>query len=108
MKSKTLHEKRKKNAIQTLQTYKVGVFEIRLSEAKAEIETNTKEFKYVIASKTRPFAELVNLVVRDKKESIHVLCNALYSSTLFFYYPDFCVEFVGRCKLKEEKEKKNE
>ncbi len=81
----------------TVQTYHVGVFEIRLSEAKAEIETATKEFRYVIASGTRPFAELVALVSRDKKESIHVLCNALYSSTLFFYYPDFCGEWVGRC-----------
>jgi hypothetical protein len=98
---------KKKNAIQTLQTYKVGVFEIRLSEAKVEIETNSKEWKYIIASGTRPFAELVALISRDKKESIHVLCNALYSSTLFFYYPDFCVEFVGRCdeyvkQLKED------
>jgi len=97
----------KMNKNVTLQTYKVGIFEIRLSEAKAEIETVSKEFKYVIASGTRPFAELVALISRDKKESIHVLCNALYSSTLFFYYPDFCVEFVGRCdeyvtKLKEE------
>jgi len=90
-------KKKKLNPNQTLQTYKVGAFEIRLSEAKAEIETESKEWRYVIASKTRPFAELVNLIARDKKDSIHVLCNALYSSTLFFYYPEFCVEFVGRC-----------
>lgn len=98
-------KKRKSN--QTLQTYKVGVFEIRLSKAKIEIETNSKEWKYVLSSKTRPFAELVDLIIRDKKDSIHVLCDALYSSTLFFYYPEFCVEWVGRCdeyvkKLKSE------
>lgn len=103
--------KNKAKPQQTLQTYHVGVFEIRLSEAKAEIETEGKHWKYVIASGTRPFAELVNLVSRDKKDSIHVLCNALYSSTLFFYYPDFCVEWVGRCdeyvgKLKKEKDAK--
>jgi len=101
--------KRKFNPNQTLQTYKVGAFEIRLSEAKAEIETDRKEWKYVLAAKTRPYAELVNLIARDKKDSIHVLCNALYSSTLFFYYPDFCVEWVGRCDeyVKEMKKEQN-
>ena len=101
--------KRKLNPNQTIQTYKVGVFEIRLSEAKAEIETKGKEFKYVLAAKTRPYAELVNLIARDKKDSIQVLCNALYSTTLFFYYPEFCVEWVGRCDeyVKEMKKEQN-
>jgi hypothetical protein len=101
-------KKKKLNPNQTLQTYKVGAFEIRLSEAKAEIETNKKEFKYVIAANTRPYAELVNLISRDKKDSIHVLCNALYSTTLFFYYPEFCVEFVGRCDEYIKDLKKNQ
>ena len=85
---------KKINPNTTLQTLKVGVFEIRLSEAKVEIETESKEWKYVIAAKTRPYAELVSLVAKDYREKIHILCNALYSSTLFFYYPEFCVEWL--------------
>lgn len=87
----------KNKSTKTVQTYRVGTFEIRLSEAKAEIESKKKEWKYIVASGTRPFAELVSAIARDKQDSIHVLCNALYSSTLFFYYPEFCVDFVCRC-----------
>lgn len=97
---------------QTIQTVKVGVFEIRLSQAKIEIETHQKEWKYVIAAKTRPYAELVSMIERDYKEKIHVLCNALYSSTMFFYYPEFCAEWLMYSqkqvdKMKSEMNKNN-
>ena len=101
------------NPNKTLQAINVGAFEIRLSEAKIEIETHAKEWKYVIASKTRPYAEMTNLIARKNTDAIHVLCNALYSSTLFFYYPDLCNqwlyesnEYVNQLKsIKDEKSK---
>lgn len=86
--------KKKINELQTLQTLHVGNFEIRLSIAKIEIETNTKDWKQVYAAKTRPYAEIVNLVAKNKTETIGLLCNALYSTTIFFYDQAFCMKWV--------------
>jgi len=82
------------NKNKTLQTYRVGNFEIRLSEAKIEIETVDKTWKQIYVAKTRPHAELVNLIARNKVEAIGLLCNALYSTTIFFYDQAFCTQWV--------------
>jgi len=86
--------KKKYNENVTLQTFKVGDFEIRLSESKIEIEQLSKAWKQVYAAKTRPYAELVNLVAKNKVEAIGLLCNALYSTTIFFYDQVFCMKWV--------------
>ena len=76
--------KKKINENQTLQTLNIGNFEIRLSMAKIEIEVNTKEWKQIYAAKTRPYAEIVNLIAKNKTEAIGLLCNALYTTNIFF------------------------
>lgn len=102
--------KKKINENVTIKTVNVGVFEIRLSIAKIEIETQDKSWKQIYAAKTRPFAELTALIAkaegaRMKKDFaeeerngnlVHNLCYALYGTTLFFYYPELCAEWIGR------------
>jgi len=86
--------KKKYNENITLQTLKVGDFEIRMSEAKIEIEQSNKSWKQIYAAKTRPYAEIVNLIAKNKTEAIGLLCNALYSTTIFFYDQAFCMKWV--------------
>lgn len=102
--------KKKINENVTLQILSVGNFEIRLSMAKIEIETTTKEWKQVYAAKTRPYAELVNLISKNKVEAIGLLCNALYSTTIFFYDQEFCMKWVQASidYVKDKKEVKDE
>lgn len=102
------------NQNKTLQKLHIGTFEIRLSQAKIEIETQAKEWKYVIAGGTRPYAEMVNLIARNNTDGVHILCNALYSSTLFFYFPDLCnkwlydsSEYINKLKSTENEKSKN-
>jgi hypothetical protein len=96
------------NQNKTLQTVKVGNFEIRLSVAKIEIETNDRSWKQVHLAKTRAYAELVNLIARDNKDAIGLLCNALYSTTIFFYDQAFCMQWVQTSIDYVKKMKKNE
>ena len=86
--------KKKINESQTLQTLNIGNFEIRLSMANIEIESLGKEWKQIYAAKTRPYAEIVNLIAKNKTEAIGLLCNALYSTTIFFYDQAFCMKWV--------------
>jgi len=86
--------KKKYNENTTLHTLKVGDFEIRLSEAKIEIEQLNKSWKTVYVAKTRPYTEIVNLIAKSKVEAIGLLCNALYSTTIFFYDQEFCMKWV--------------
>ena len=102
--------KKKFNENMTIKTVNVGVFEIRLSQAKIEIETKDKSWKQIYAAKTRPFVELSALLAKaefanmnkDTAEEerngnlVHNLCYALYGTTLFFYYPELCTEWIGR------------
>lgn len=102
--------KKKINENTTIKTVNVGVFEIRVSTAKIEIETRDKSWKHIYAAKTRPFAELTALIAKAegahmKKDFaeetrngdlVHNLCYALYGTTLFFYYPELCAEWIGR------------
>ena len=98
--------KKKINETQTLQTLNIGNFEIRLSMAKIEIDTTDKSWKQVYAAKTRPYAEMVNLIAKNKTEAIGLLCNALYSTTIFFYDQAFCMKWVQASidYVKENKE----
>lgn len=92
--------KNKKNPNQTLQSLQVGVFEVRLSISKIEIETNDKSWKQVYSSNTRPYLELVNLIAKNQTDLIHNLIYALYSTNLFFYNADFCREWINRSNEK--------
>lgn len=94
----------------TIRSIKFDDMEIRLSQAKIEIEKHDKTWKQVYAAKTRPFVELSILMAktdaaimarnkedREKYESeISNLCYALYGTTLFFYYPELCREWIER------------
>ena len=105
-----MFKKKKIKENTTIKTVNVGVFEIRVSQAKVEIETQDKSWKQIYAAKTRPFAELTALIAKaefagikkDVEEEtrlgdlVHNLCYALYGTTLFFYYPELCAEWIGR------------
>jgi len=104
-------KKKKVNINETVEKLIVGVFEVRLSAAKVEIETKDKTWKQVYAHPTRPYSELVALVAAKSKfamskeseseervsAAIYNLVHALYGSTLFFYYPALCNTFIGMC-----------
>lgn len=103
--------KKKINENITLQTISRGIFEIRLSTAKIEIEAIDKSWKQVYAAKTRPYDEMVNLIAKNKVEAIDLLCNALYTTVMFFYDQEFCMKWVQMSidhgkKMKEERDER--
>lgn len=105
-----MFKKKKIDPNQTIKSVNVGVFEIRISEVKIEINTSDRTWKQIYASNTRPFAELAQLLskvefahmAKDEAEEtrngdlIHNICYALYGTTLFFYYPELCREWIQK------------
>lgn len=72
----------------------VGTFNLRFSEEKVEIETTDKHWKQVLYAPSKPYAEITSLRAWDKQDAIFTLCYALYSTVLFFYYPDMCIQWI--------------
>jgi hypothetical protein len=78
----------------TIEKLIIGIFEIRLSESKIEIDTENRQWKHTYAAKTRPFIEISGLMARNNKDALYVLCNALYSTTMLCYDAAFCVKWL--------------
>jgi hypothetical protein len=97
----------------------VGVFEIRLSAEKVEIETKDKTWKQTFTHPTRPWSEIVALCAARQKcafekdavgeghimTALFNIVHALYGSTLFCYYPSLCNVFLTMCNEINEKAK---
>jgi hypothetical protein len=104
-----LNKKKKVNPNETVEKLIVGVFEVRLSESKVEVETSDKSWKMVFAKPTYPYVAIVNMVAMGKKDDLYNLVYALYSVNLFFYEPWFINEWISRSNevAKEMQEKRD-
>jgi hypothetical protein len=97
----------------------VGVFEIRLSAEKVEIETKDKTWKQVFAHPTRPWSEIVALCAARQKcafekdvvgegmimTALFNIVYACYGTQMFCYYPSLCNTFLGMLNEIAEKAK---
>jgi hypothetical protein len=87
----------------TIEKRIIGIFEIRLSESKIEIDTENHHWKHTYAAKTRPYIEITGLMARNNKDALYVLCNALYSTTMLCYDAKFCVKWLAISSKQAEK-----
>lgn len=91
------NKKKKVNPNETVEKLIVGVFEVRLSANKVEVETKDKSWKMVFAHPTYPYVAITNMVAQGKTDpDLYNLVYALYSVNLFFYEPSFINEWIGR------------
>jgi hypothetical protein len=87
----------------TIEKRIIGIFEIRLSESKIEIENEDKTWRHTYAAKTRPYIEITGLMARNNNDALYVLCNALYSTTMLCYDAKFCVKWLAISSKQAEK-----
>lgn len=90
------NRKKKVDPNQTVEKLIVGVFEVRLSAAKVEVETKDKSWKMVFAHPTYPYVAIVNMAAKNQQTDLYNLVYALYSVNLFFYEPWFINEWISR------------
>jgi hypothetical protein len=79
---------------QTVQKISLGIFEIRFSIEKVEIETNDKTWKNVYSKSMLQYHVLTNLAAKDDKNAIEALCTGLYGTILFFKDSEFLKRFM--------------
>ena len=115
----SIFNKKKVNINKIVEKLIVGVFEVRLSAAKVEIETKDKTWKMVFCHPTRPYAEIVALVAAKSKchfekdevgeghivAAIFNIVYACYGTQLFCYYPSLCNTFITMMNEIAEKAK---
>ena len=102
-------KKNKPNKIdrnQTVAKVNVGIFEIRYSVAKVEIEDNKKNWKMVFASGTVPYATLVDMERLKKHDAINALCTGFYGTMSLCVNPNLLTNFLLLLNM-EEKNGKN-
>lgn len=106
-------KKKKKLSSVTKRICKVGEFEIRISEAKVDIETTAKTWNIRYAYGTTPYYVISSLVLQERIESLRTLILALYSTSIFFVDADTVVDFIkivhdfqgdGKKQLTEEED----
>jgi len=87
-------KKKKIDRNKTVQKVNVGVFEIRFSIAKVEIENSDKTWKMIFASGTVPYATLVDMVGLDKIDALEALCSGFYGTMSLCVSPELLGKFM--------------
>jgi hypothetical protein len=106
---KLFKNNKKADPNETVEKLIVGVFEVRLSNAKVEVETKDKSWKMVFAHPTYPYVTIVSMAAKNQQTDLYNLIYALYSVNLFFYEPWFINEWISRSnEVSAEMQKKRE
>ena len=93
---------KKKNNI-TIAKLNVGVFELRFSKTKLEIENNDKSWKMVFASHIAPYKVFSDMMLNDKKDAIETLCTGLYGTMSMCVNPVMLYDFFNLLKIESNK-----
>ena len=95
-------KKRKNNPVQTIFKLEVSGFQVRIAEAKIEIESKDKMWKQVYAATTIPYNTIVNIAKQKRYDALETLCIGLKGTEMFYVKPELLVKFIDI--LKESKE----
>ena len=87
----------------TLHKLNVGVFELRFSKAKLEIENNDKSWKMVFASHILPYKTFAALATKEQNEAIETLCTGLYGTISMCANPKVLLKFMEILKSESNK-----
>jgi len=88
-------KKNKNKSTVTVQKLNVGIFELRLSEAKIEIENEAKTWKMIFSSGTVPYVIIVEMMARKREDAIETLCTGFYGTMSMSADPAILKEFLG-------------
>lgn len=81
----------------------VGVFELRFSKAKLEIENKDKSWKMVFASHILPYKQFAALATEKQYEAIETLCTGLYGTMSMCANPEVLLKFMEILKNENSK-----
>jgi len=84
----------KKKSTVTVQKLNVGIFELRLSEAKLEIENDSKTWKMIFAADIMPYVMIVEMLARKQEDAIETLCTGFYGTMSMSASPEILKEFL--------------
>lgn len=84
---------------QTVLKVNVGVFELRFSIAKVEIENDNKTWKMVFASGTVPYETLTEMARLKKDDAINSLCTGFYGTMSLCVNPELLTNFLLLLKM---------
>ena len=92
-------KKKKIDRNQTVQKINVGVFEIRFSIAKVEIENFDKTWKMQFAADTLPYATMVDMVRLERYDALEGLCSGFYGTMSLCVNPVLFGKFMELLKM---------
>lgn len=87
-------KKKVKKSCVTKRMVELGQFEIRVSEAKVDIETKAKNWKISYTEGTTPYFVICSLIVHKSLNSLKTLILALYSTSIFFVDANTVMAFI--------------
>ena len=87
-------KKKKIDRNQTIQKVNVGVFEIRFSIAKVEIENFDKTWRMIFASGTVPYATMVEMVRVNRMDVLESMCTGFYGTMSLCVSPGLLGKFM--------------
>lgn len=84
----------KKLSAVTRRSVELGQFEVRISDAKVDIETMAKNWKISYSEGTTPYFIIKSLVANSSLDSLRTLILALYSTSIFFVDANTVMAFI--------------
>lgn len=96
-------KKNKNKSTVTIQKLNVGIFELRLSEAKLEIENDAKTWKMVFSAGIMPYVMIVEMLARGQKDAIETLCTGFYGTMSMSASPEILKQFLNLLNLESRK-----
>jgi len=88
----------------TIFKLEVSGFQVRIAEAKIEIESKDKKWKQVYAAGTIPYSTIISIAKQKRFDALESLCIGLKGTEMFCVKPELLVKFIDM--LKESKESK--
>lgn len=95
-------KKKKIDRNKTVQKVNVGVFEIRFSIAKVEIENSDKTWKMQFAADTLPYATMVDMVRIERYDALEGLCTGFYGTMSLCVNPGLLGKFMELLKMESK------
>lgn len=87
-------KKKKNNPVQTILKLEVSGFQVRIAEAKIEIESKDKAWKQVYAAGTIPYNTIINIAKQKRYDALESLCIGLKGTEMFYVKPELLVKFI--------------
>ena len=97
-----MNPKKKRNPIQTIFKLEVSGFQVRIAEAKIEIESKDKTWKQVYAAGTIAYDTSINIAKQKRYDALESLCIGLKGTEMFYVKPELLVKFIDLLKKSKE------